>query len=225
MSKTRNKQNALKHGAHAAEVLLWSEKYEDYEALRVGLDLEYFPSGSSEQYLVSNLLDLLWRRKRLQRHERIKTQKRLEKVRHQNYLAYHIANLRAMAPEFEQATTVEQVEKLLSILSPLYRNTILPKWPVPSGKDSAGSDHDPNTWGAKIAEGLASWTPPDRLEDADAFLAVLDLDEFDEALTRVERLDAMIDRTIKRLLQLKTQKQIFRQLEPKLINSTTAAAE
>lgn len=225
MSKKANKHNALKHGAHATEVLLWSEKYEDYEALRVGLDLEYFPSGSSEQYLVNTLLDLLWRRKRLQRHERISTQKRLDKVRQENNRAHHIANLCATAPDFKDATTVEQVEELLAILSPLYRVTILRQWPVPAGKDATGEDRDPNTWGAKIAEGLSTWRPPIRHEDADEFLATLDLAEFDQALTRIERLDAMIDRTIKRLLQLKAQKQIHRQLEPKLINSTAATAD
>ena len=53
-------------------------------------------------------------------------------------------------------------------------------------------------------------TPLSRQEDADEFLAVLQLEEFDQALARIERLDAMIDRTIKRLLQLKAQKQILR---------------
>ena len=38
------------------------------------------------------------------------------------------------------------------------------------------------------------------------------------ALTRIERLDAMIDRTIKRLMQLKTMKQMHGRLEPKLID-------
>ena len=132
MSKKSNKQNALKHGAFAREVLLWSEKYEDYEALRVGIDLEYFPSGSSEQYLAQTLLDLLWRRKRLERHERITTQKRLDKIRYDNTTAHHIANLRAQAPGFKGATTVEQVEELLAILSPLYRSNILATMACPS---------------------------------------------------------------------------------------------
>ena len=135
MSKKSNKQNALKHGACATEVLLWSEKYEDYEALRVGLDLEYFPNGSSEQYLAQTLLDLLWRRKRLERHERITTQKRLDKIRYDNGVAYHRANLRARAPDFKRLTTVAQVEELLAILRPDYRNVILARWPVPAGKD------------------------------------------------------------------------------------------
>jgi hypothetical protein len=225
MSNKGKKHNALKHGAHAFQVLLWSEKYEDYEALRAGLDLEYFPSGSSEQYHVQNLVDLLWRRNRLEGHERITTQKRLDAIRIENTRAYNIANLHALAPNFKEASTVEQVDKLLATLSPLYKNTILSRWPVPSGKDLAGKDKDPNIWGCKIAEGLSSWIPPIRHVDADEFLAVLDLNEFDSTLARIERLDAMIERTIKRLLQLKAQKQILRQLEPKLINSTAAASE
>lgn len=84
MIHKKNKRNALKHGAHASEVLLWSEKYEDYEALRAALAIEYSPNGRSEHYYVDNLGDLLWRRGRLDLHERITTQKRLEKVRSDN---------------------------------------------------------------------------------------------------------------------------------------------
>ena len=59
------KRNALKHGANAREVMLWSEKYEDYESLRAGLNQEYNPDGVTEEYLVRSLLDLYWRRRRL----------------------------------------------------------------------------------------------------------------------------------------------------------------
>ena len=70
----------------------------------------------------------------------------------------------------------------------------------------------------KIAEGLLAWKSRPRHEQADEFIKILDLDEFDAALDRIERLDAMIDRTIKRLMQLKTMKQMHRRLEPKLID-------
>jgi uncharacterized membrane protein YheB (UPF0754 family) len=49
-------------------------------------------------------------------------------------------------------------------------------------------------------------------------LAIIDLDASDIALARIERLDAMIDRTIKRLMQVKTMKQMNDRLHPKLIN-------
>ena len=56
------KRNALIHGANASEVMLWGEKYKDYEALRDGLYQEFTPSGSTEEYLVQTLLDLRWRK-------------------------------------------------------------------------------------------------------------------------------------------------------------------
>jgi hypothetical protein len=43
MSKESKKRNALKHGANAQKVMLWGEKYEDYESLRAELDLEFTP--------------------------------------------------------------------------------------------------------------------------------------------------------------------------------------
>lgn len=74
--------------------------------------------------------------------------------------------------------------------------------------------------GPKIAERLLTWKPAPRHEQADEFIKILDLNEFDMALARIERLDAMIDRTIKRLMQLKTMKQMHGQLEPKLIDAS-----
>ena len=205
------KRNALKHGANAREVMLWSERYQDYEALRAGLDLEFTPSGSTEEYLVRTLLGLLWRRRRLECHEQIVIQQRLDKIQAENEHSHHVDNLRSFAPEFAKANSVEQVEAVLATLSPIYRNTIRNRWPFKTGDD-------PQKWGPKIAEGLLAWKPAPRHEQADEFVKILDLNEFDMALARIERLDAMIDRTIKRLMQLKTMKQMHGRLEPKLID-------
>ncbi|MEH2561384.1 sensor domain CHASE-containing protein [Bradyrhizobium sp. AZCC 2289] len=40
------KRNALKHGANASEVMLWDEKYKDYEALCDGLYQEFSPRAA-----------------------------------------------------------------------------------------------------------------------------------------------------------------------------------
>jgi hypothetical protein len=205
------KRNALKHGANATEVMLWSEKYQDYEALRDALYQEFSPSGSTEEYLVRTLLDLRWRRRRLECHEQIVIQQQLDKLHAENENSHHVDNLRSFAPEFDEATSVEQVEAVLAPLSPLYSNTIRNRWPFKTGDD-------PQKWGPKIAEGLLAWKPAPRHEQADEFVKILDLNEFDMALARIERLDAMIDRTIKRLMQLKTMKQMHSRLEPKLID-------
>ena len=205
------KRNALKHGANATEVMLWSERYEDYEALRDALYQEFTPCGSTEEYLVQTLLDLRWRRRRLECHERILVQQRLDRVRVENEYSHHVDILRSFAPEFAKATSEEQVEAVLDTLNPVYRDTIRNKWPVKSGDES-------RKWGPQIAEGLLTWKPAPRYEQANEFTKILDLYEFDTALARIERLDVMIDRTIKRLMQLKTMKQMHSRLEPKLID-------
>src|SRR6266478_5188367 len=128
------KRNALKHGANATEVMLWSERYEDYEHLRDGLYQEFSPSGSTEEYLVRTLLDLRWRRRRLECHEQIAIQQRLDKVHKENEYSDHVDNLRSFAPEFDEATSVEQVEAVLASLSPIYRNTIRNRWPFKTMK-------------------------------------------------------------------------------------------
>jgi hypothetical protein len=114
------KRNALKHGANSTEVMLWGEKYRDYEALRDGLYQEYAPSGSSEEDLVRTLLNLLWRKRRLEYYERILIQQRLDSLREQNVQSHHAENLRSFAPNFEKATSAEQVEAALATLSPIY---------------------------------------------------------------------------------------------------------
>ena len=141
------KRNALTHGANAKEVMLWSERYDDYESLRAELSLEFTPSGSTEEYLVQTLLGQRWRRRRLECYEQIVIQQRLDRVRDENENSHHVDNLRSFAPEFEKATSEEQVEAVLATLSPIYRNTIRNKWPFKTGDD-------PQKWGPKIAEGL-----------------------------------------------------------------------
>jgi hypothetical protein len=168
-------------------------------------------SGSTEEYLVQTLLDLRWRGRRLDCYEQITIQKRLDKIREANNHSRHVENLRSFASEFNEATSVEEVEALLARLISLYSNTIRSRWPLQTGED-------PSTWGAKIAKGLLSWDPGPRHEQADEFAKIFDLDTFDDDLARIERLDAMIDRTIKRLMQIKTMKQMHGRLEPKLIN-------
>jgi hypothetical protein len=205
------KRNALKHGANAKEVMLWDERREDYESIRVGLNREYTPDGTTEEYLVQAILDLLWRRRRLDRHGQITTQKRLDEIHEANDTSLHIEVLLSLAPEFNEASTAEQVEATLARLDPIYSNTILRDWPLQTGDDATA-------WGPKIAAGLRTCKPAPRHAGDDAFLAIIDLDASDIALARIERLDAMIDRTIKRLMQVKTMKQMHDRLHPKLIN-------
>ena len=204
------KRNALRHGANATEVMLWSERYEDYEQLRAELYLEFFPSGSTEEYLVRTLLDLRWRRRRLDCYDQITMQKQLNEIREDNETSREIEKLAAVASEFEGADSVGKVEVIFSGLDPGYSDLFRSRWPLEAGTD-------PVAWATKMREDLALLTEK-RHEGPDEFVKVCNLDAFDDDLARIERLDAMIDRTIKRLMQVKTMKQMHGRLEPKLID-------
>ena len=70
-----------------------------------------------------------------------------------------------------------------------------------------------------IAEALTDWD----IEEIGRASLLLKLHEEFPVLERVDkldRIDVLIDRTIKRLMQLKTMKQMYRQLEPKMIPTT-----
>ena len=214
MSKQRGKPNALKHGANAEVVLLWGEKYEDYESLQAGSFKEYYPDGPSEEYLVQALVDLVWRRRRVVRYDELKMQKRLNEIRKQNEISRDRANLIALASSFKELTSAEEVEAKLATLSPLYRAVIRTKWPL--AKDGDGKE-----WAAKIAKGLDEWENQDICEEADEFIRAVESESIVLDLLRLERIDAQIESTFKRLVQTKTTKQALQRLQPKLITIST----
>src|SRR4051795_2671769 len=119
-----NKRNALKHGAYAQTLMLWSEKQEDYELLRAGLYREFSPTGAMESDLVQTLLDLLWRKRRLRCYEQITLQKRLDRIRKLNEHSRDVENLRSWMDEFKKANSISEVEAILKKLYPFYTNTI-----------------------------------------------------------------------------------------------------
>src|SRR5438093_916488 len=69
--KARSRQNAMKHGIFASDVLLrLGEAREDAEALEAlheGLREQFGPIGEMEEQLVSSLAANLWRERRLLR--------------------------------------------------------------------------------------------------------------------------------------------------------------
>jgi hypothetical protein len=63
---------------------------------------------------------------------------------------------------------------------------------------------------------------PERYEDGEQFVQCLDLNFMDEQLARIEHLDGMIDKTVKRLMHTKAMKQMHQALEPQRASSSVA---
>ena len=129
----------------------------------------------------------------------------------------HLKNLKDLAPKFHAATDVEGVQVVLSRLSPWYVSIITDRVPLETCKD-------PTKWGQDIGEHLSRFEVADQLDEDDKFLASFDLELWDLDVSQSVRSDEAIDRKIKRLLQVKTGKQLFpgmrktANLEIKLVN-------
>jgi hypothetical protein len=210
-------QNALKHGVYSREIMLPGERMRDYEALGVALNEEWVPDGPTEHGLVDRLVALYWRKQRLERYEHSSLQQRVDQIHQKNEVARHRQNLKNWAPEFSGAASVEAVESILSGFSPSYRQVITSWVPRDPAQDGA-------QWGPAIGAYLLRLKPDDQLEGPAKFIAIVNPDLMELELARSDRVDEAIDRTIKRLMQVKTAKQVFPSMrknapaEPKLIN-------
>jgi hypothetical protein len=159
---------------------------------------------------------LYWRKQRLDRYENAKLKQRVEAIHERNKVNRHRQNLKNLGPEFNDAKSVEAVEKIFSRLSPFYNEIITDAVPRADSQDTT-------PWGPAIGAYLSTLEAEDQLEGPAKFIAILDPDLIESDLARSDRIDEAIDRTIKRLMQVKTAKQIFPNMrnakaEPKWIN-------
>jgi predicted ribosome quality control (RQC) complex YloA/Tae2 family protein len=164
-----------------------------------------------EDVQVLKLAKAIWSRNRIDRYVQVKMQAKQNEISFTNKISHLVEKLKPLAPKFLEAKGVKEVEELLNKLEdPLGKQLIVGRWPL--------EKCDPaSAWGSVIAQGLSSTVPEKRIEDDEEFLHMVDHFPIDEDYGTLERMDASIDRTLKRLMQLKTMKQMFHQLEPKLI--------
>jgi hypothetical protein len=222
--KSEKKQNALKHGAYSSEVMLPGEKPADYQALSAAHQEEWAPDGVTEQCLVEDLVALRWKKQRIDRYDQICLQQRVAKLSLENEYNRHRHRLKNLGPEFSKASGVDAAHQILSRLSPTYVE-IIKSW-IPMEKCK-----DPAEWSQEIGKFLSNLKLDDPLEGPDLFAAMVNPHSMEIEISRSERLDEAIDRKIKRLMQVKTAKQIFPNMrknarpEPKLVSPPPNAAE
>jgi hypothetical protein len=224
MTKGKKKPNALKHGAYSGptQLFMWGEAPADYDALRNGLYAEYTPNGPTEVHWVETLADLLWRRRRVDRYDWVLTLRRLREVAGRDLFSRSVEKIRSFALDFYKARTVAEVDLIIGKVSSTidFDFSILVSLAWPLVPDAA-----PETWGPQIAKGVLCSELPERYDDGELFVQGLDLNFMDEQLSRIEHLDAMIDKTVKRLMQTKAMKQMHQGLEglePKRGSSSVA---
>ncbi len=75
-----SKMNALQHGVLTKQAILEWESSDDYEQLKKSFFVEYCPTTATEIHLVDELINIVWRKKRIQRAENVELKKRLSEV-------------------------------------------------------------------------------------------------------------------------------------------------
>jgi hypothetical protein len=201
---------AFRDRANIYEItLLPGENLEDFEDLLKSHYEEYTPVGTTEEFLTLDIAKCRWERDRYERSQQLSMFRRQYEFMTINQLLRGIRKLRAVAPEFQAAKSAEDVEKVLSKVDEQVATFARKKWPLESSAES-------ESWGSVIANGLA--TLPDLIGDPAQQMLILQ-EEFPalERLHKFEQFDAKIERTIKRLMQVKTMKQMYGQLEPKVL--------
>jgi hypothetical protein len=199
MPKKDRSKNALKHGVFSRELILPGESKKEYALLLSELEAEYSPSGPTEIYLVNHLASLLWRERRLQVYRRANLEQRVRSIEKKNNASYWMGVLKSLAPQLAAAATAKEVAALFA--SKHLTPGVIPKVPQPPPDQES-------QWGPAIAEYLNKMETSEPLHGIDAFAFAVDPLEMDRELLLAERLHEEIERTIKRLAQVKGYKQL-----------------
>jgi hypothetical protein len=249
MSERRfRKPNALKHGGFSgAELLPW-EDVNEYEELHRRLKQEFEPSGPLQEDCVNTILSCLWRKRRVREKRNLDTAAALDRVENRvlwdeppplfdtemEGVQYSLANRRSEP----RSKRPEDYQQLLGFSSSLYGERdkrllelsvgMLPREFSSHLRENVPSENFESTsqWVVTLKKEVDTVLLPmvrERGHDPDAYLATaaafLTEDRVLEDLAIEERLDAAIDRAMKRLYQLKLARQLERPKVPALIES------
>lgn len=243
------KPNALKHGAFSNVELLPWEDANEYEELRRGLFEEHQPEGPLQEDCVNTVLTNLWRKRRLRAKRNFDIAAALDKVENRvlweeplplfdtkeettiNALKAHLKGPRPTRP-------LDDYEQLLGFSSSLYREldgtilkvkiTMLPREFSSHLNEKVPCENFEYTsqWVfalKKEVDGVLLPMVRGRAPQAKAYnetaAVFLTGDRILEDLETEERLDANIDRALRRLYQLKEARRIYPPKQPKLIEN------
>jgi hypothetical protein len=198
--KPAGRNNAVTHGAYAEHLILPGESIDKFSLLHRALIDEWKPIGALEEDTVLSIAHCIWQKRRVERfyYREARGGKDQDDIRFVLYLTDLL----------EKVQTLEDATTLTSNLPENYQRWIAQEVPRTKFEDD-------KTWIQSLAPKIlelvpAHWqyaTAKESLEFRAAYLRELTA----KRVTLDERLDARIDKLIKRLLQLKTCKQILKE--------------
>jgi hypothetical protein len=182
-----------------------AETHRAFEDLHRELYEEFSPVGITEERLVQRLAVLNLERDRLYRYTQFKMEIRQAEIKRQVPFAQPIKKLKSRAVEYQIAKIAKEVEDVAA---------------EKSKQSPPEKLRDPERRTNDFLEHIASLPDVGPVHDHEIFFELVEEFPIIERLKQLEQIDVAIDRTIKRLMQLKTMKQMFRQLEPKVISTS-----
>jgi hypothetical protein len=211
----RNKEtkppNALKHGIFSATAILPGEDPREFEALHSALTKEWEPAGATEEDAVLSIAKAMWRKARLQKFLEVKMMKNLLDPNHPSYdESFALLGFAAALKEKPKTAFGEYATRALREDRIKYFNRQFSREAYKSTAD----------WAEAIVNDINSMLQAEAKNPFPDLASVAGLsqssatvwgDLFREELMLDERLDAMIDRALKRLIQAKAMKQMLRQ--------------
>ena len=215
--------NALKHGIYASAPIIEGEDPREFEEVHAALIEEWMPDGALEEDTVFSIAKALWRKRRAQLFLEVQLM-----IDVQNRLFDETIGLRAFA-----ALLNEKPERAFEEQSRYLRAD---KIDYLKKKVSHLDFYSRSEWAQAVINEIkaallpaATFKAPEAPEPGDELVELLDEADrsgnkivslhratfsgplFEQELALHERLDAMIDRLFKRLIQIKSMKQILRQ--------------
>jgi hypothetical protein len=202
--KSGGNNNSLKHGTFAENfMILPSENGDEFELLHQRLIDEWKPVGALEEDTVLTLANCIWLKRRV---ERIYNREATWGQFHQN--ADEIKRVVLLANLLDRAKTLEDVMNITVQLPELYKKSI-EDVPRSNFKDDKSWIQSLNSKILELAAGHESFT----IENQSFAFRAEKMGRLRELtakkITLDERLDARIDKAVKRLAQLKTFKQML----------------
>jgi hypothetical protein len=219
--------HTVKHGAFAKTAILPGEDRREFEELHSALVEEWTPVGPTEEDAVLSIAKGVWRKRRLQKFLHAEMEICRSDLEHPLYDEAeglrNILNIMEAAPILDlmeapaplASDLFESVIKLAIESAPSYVALILER-ACPREQFKSASD-----WLAMLRMVTSSLLRPleDRGEEADVLLdrsaKVHTPDVVNHELAVDERIDAMIDRAVKRLVQTKAMKQMLVSTSPR----------
>ncbi len=184
--------NLSKHGGYAKQTFLWDESPEDYERLRKATYQEWSPEGPSEEHCVDSIVEGLWRRSRFARVRQISLEMARVQAEKINAAREMAKTNEALLRKVTQAKTYPELEEALHGLG------------LSNLEDFCRSGPPLEAAKAELVSVLTKHTAPSEK----LILALISSETIEREIATEGRIDAAIERAIKRLGSIKLMKRM-----------------